>query len=120
MKQATDKKEWPQVMRGEVQDGYQERLHLRKSSGALEQAAQGGSGVIFPGGVQELHGCGTDGGVQWTWDDGMTVGLDVLSHLFQPILHACCKQHTATGVGQHLLVSVFRQKGQKNTRDYYF
>jgi len=31
-----------------------ETLKLRKSGNALEQAAQGGSGVTVPGGVQEM------------------------------------------------------------------
>ena len=32
---------------------------LQKSARALEQAAQGGGGITFPGGVQETWRCGT-------------------------------------------------------------
>jgi len=38
-----------------------EEIILRKSDNALEQAAQGGGGDTIPGGVQELHRCGTEG-----------------------------------------------------------
>jgi len=37
------------------------REHLSKNGGAVEQAAQGGGGVTFPGGVQETWRCGTEG-----------------------------------------------------------
>ena len=37
-----------------------EKLNLRKSSNALEQAAQGGDGVTTPG-CEELCDCGTEG-----------------------------------------------------------
>ena len=36
-------------------------IFLRKNGEALEQAAQGGSGVTIPGGVQEMCRCGTEG-----------------------------------------------------------
>lgn len=39
------------------------KLHLRKSSEAVAQAAQGGSRVIVPEGVQEACGCGSEGHV---------------------------------------------------------
>ena len=54
---------------------YQERfrldsggkLTLRKSGEAVSQAAQGGAGVIVPGGVQEPCRCNTEGhGLVWS------------------------------------------------------
>ena len=48
----------------------------------MEQAAQWGGGVTIPGGVQEPHGCGTEGHGHWTWCDGLVFGLDDLSGLF--------------------------------------
>ena len=42
----------------QTQDGYQERFLLRKSDKALEQAAQGSSGVL--GGFQEKGVCGAE------------------------------------------------------------
>jgi len=50
----------------------------------VAQAAQGGGGVTIPGGVEEPHGRGTEGHGQWAWCDGLMVGLDALSGLFQP------------------------------------
>jgi len=44
---------------GEVLVGYKETFLLQKSAQALEWAAQGGGGVIIPGGAQET--CGTEG-----------------------------------------------------------
>ena len=52
--------EWPQVVPGQVQVGYQEKVLLQKSSQVLEWAAQGGSGIIIPGGVQEQWRCDTE------------------------------------------------------------
>ena len=40
---------------------------LRKSNGALAQAAQGDGGVTIPGGVQENSRCGTEGRGYWAW-----------------------------------------------------
>ena len=37
----------------EVQVGYQENFLFSKSGKILEEAAQGGGGVTFPGGFQE-------------------------------------------------------------------
>ena len=51
---------------------------------AVAQAAQGGGGVTIPGGVEEPHGRGTEGHGQLAWCDGLMVGLDALSGLFQP------------------------------------
>ena len=45
------KREWPQVVPGEVHVGYYKEFPLIKSGQALEQAAQGSRGVITPGGV---------------------------------------------------------------------
>jgi len=45
----------------EVQAGYLEKFLLRKGGNALEQSAQGDSGVTTPGGVQEPQRCGTEG-----------------------------------------------------------
>jgi len=42
-----------------IQVGYKEKLLLRKSSKALEQAAQRGDRVTIPGGVYENGRCGT-------------------------------------------------------------
>ena len=57
-----------QVEPGEVQIGYWGKL-FQKSSQALEEAAQGGSGVTVPGGVQEMCRCSTKGhclvGIYW-------------------------------------------------------
>jgi len=48
-------------------------IFLRKNGEALEQAAQGGSGVTIPGGVQEMCRCGTaDYGLVGTVADGWT------------------------------------------------
>jgi len=48
------------------------RLHIRNVSSPTEQtgtgtAAQGGGGVIIPGGVPEPWRCGTEGRGQWAW-----------------------------------------------------
>ena len=64
------------------------RLDIREnfsseSGETLEQAAHGGGGVTVPGDVQELCECGTEGCGQWSWCDGLMVGLDGLSGLFQ-------------------------------------
>ena len=48
----------------------------------MAQAAQGGGGVTVPRGVQEKGGCGTERhGYRAQWD-GLMVGLDVLSGLY--------------------------------------
>jgi len=49
---------------GEIQFGYQEKFHLRKSGETLAWAAQGGGGVTVPGGFQELWRCDTEGYVR--------------------------------------------------------
>ena len=59
--QQQDQRQRPQVVSGEVQIGYQQKLLYGKSGQALEQAAQGGSGLPIPGGVQKTCGCGTSG-----------------------------------------------------------
>jgi len=52
---------------------------------ALEQTAQGGSGVTASGGVQEMHRCGTWGrGLVGNIGDRWMVGLDDLGGLFEP------------------------------------
>ena len=48
-------------MSAEVQVGYLKKFLLRKSIEVLEQAAQGGSEVTVPGGIQEMCRCGTVG-----------------------------------------------------------
>ena len=63
---------------------YQEQFLLRKSSAAVAEAAQGGGGVTIPGGVQGKGGCGNEDMVSGHGGDGLMVGLDDLSGLFQP------------------------------------
>ena len=48
-------------MPGEAPVGYLEKFLFRKYGEAVAQAAQGGGGVTFPGGVQETWRCGTEG-----------------------------------------------------------
>jgi len=48
-------------LQSEAKVGYWEKIHLRKSGEALEQAAQGVGGVTIPGGVQEKGSCGNWG-----------------------------------------------------------
>ena len=56
------------------------KKHLRKSGWALEQAAQGGEGVIFSGDVQEEGRCCTEEhGFVGSTGGRMMVGLDDLS-----------------------------------------
>ena len=50
----------------------------------MAQAAQGGGGVTDPGGVSEPCGCGTEDVVRGHGGDGLEVGLDGCSGLFQP------------------------------------
>ena len=53
-----------------VQVGHQEKFLLRKSGNVLEQAAQGGGGITFPGDVQETFRCYTEGDglvVEYWW-----------------------------------------------------
>ena len=57
---------------------------LQKSGDAVAQAAQGGGGVIVPGGVQELWRYGSEGCDWRAWWDGLMVGLNDLKGLFQP------------------------------------
>jgi len=45
----------------EVQIGYKEKSHLRKSGWALEQAAQGCGGITISGSVEEMCRCGIEG-----------------------------------------------------------
>jgi len=54
---------------------------LQKCAKALAQAAQGCGGVTIPGGVQEMHRCGTEG-LGLVGMVGMAVGLDDLRGLF--------------------------------------
>ena len=63
---------------GEVKVGYYEQFLLRKSSEALEWAAQGGGGIAIPRGVPEPWRCGTEGRGQWAWWDGLGLGLGIL------------------------------------------
>ena len=49
------------VVPEEVQVGYLEKFLLKKSSEALEGAAQGGGRVTILRGVEETCGCGTEG-----------------------------------------------------------
>jgi len=52
---------------------------------ALEWAAQGGGGVIDPGGVQETFGCCTEGhGLVGSIGGRWRVGLGGLGGVFQP------------------------------------
>jgi len=44
---------------GEVRVGCYEKIILRRSGDALEQAAQCGGGVTIPRGVQEMWRCGS-------------------------------------------------------------
>ena len=60
------------------------KISLRKSSEAVAQAAQGGGGVTVSGGVEGMCGCGTEDMVNGHGGDGLAVGLDDLSGLFQP------------------------------------
>ena len=56
-----------------------------QSDAALEQAAQRGSGVTDPGGVQETWRCCTEGhSLVGNIGDKWIVGLDDLGGLFQP------------------------------------
>ena len=55
-----DEREWSQVVPGEVQVGYLEKILLWESCWALEQAAQGGGGVTITGSIQETYRCGTE------------------------------------------------------------
>ena len=64
---------------GEVKVGYYKQFLLRKSSEALEWAAQGGGGIAIPRGVPEPWRCGTEGRGQWAWCDRLLVGLGDLS-----------------------------------------
>ena len=50
----------------------------------MAEAAQGGGGVTIPGGVQGKGGCGNEDMVSGHGGDGLMVGLDDLSGLFQP------------------------------------
>ena len=50
------------------------RIILRKSGEAVAQAAKEGGGVTIPGGVQELHRCGTEG----HGGDGLGLDLGIL------------------------------------------
>ena len=64
-------------MLGKVPAGYQGQFLLRKSGGALAQAAQGGGGVTVPGGVQGKGGCSTE----WRSGDELVAGLsDLIGH----------------------------------------
>ena len=52
---------------------------------ALEWAAQGGGGITFPGGVQEMFRCCTKRrGLEGNIGGRCSVGLDHLGGLFQP------------------------------------
>ena len=75
-----------------VQIRYKETFLLRKSGNALAQAAQGGVGVIIPGGVQEPWRCGTWGHGQWAWWDGLGLDLMILeffSNFNSPVTWGC-------------------------------
>ena len=68
---------------GEVQVGYQEKCLLRKSSNALEQAAQRGGGGTIPEGFKKACRFDILGMVSGHGGDESVIGLD-LRGLFQP------------------------------------
>ena len=63
---------------------------LWKSGQAVAQTAQGGGGVVVPGGVPEPCGCGTEGYSQWaTLEVGGWLGwmsLEVFSNLNDSVI----------------------------------
>ena len=60
-----------------------EKILLRKSGDAVAQAAQGGGGVIDPGGVRgTFRRCVEGHGLVRTIGDRWTIGLDDLGGLF--------------------------------------
>jgi len=61
----------PKLPQGRFRLDIKKKFIYWKSGQALEQAAQGGSGVTIPGGVQKMCRCGT-------WGYGL-VGMVVLS-----------------------------------------
>ena len=53
-----DKRQWAQTEAQEVPSEHEEELLPSEGDGALEQVAQGGGGVYFPGDIQDLPGQG--------------------------------------------------------------
>ena len=70
-------------MPGEVLVGYEEIFLLRRVVRHWHRLP-GRGGVTILGGVQETCRCGTEGCVSGHGGDGLMVGLDGLSGLFQP------------------------------------
>jgi len=48
----------------------------------MEWASQGSGRAIIPRGVPEVWRCGTEGGGQWVWWDGLGLNLVVISVVF--------------------------------------
>lgn len=77
-----------------VQVGHQEDFLQRRGALALEQAAQGGSGLTIPGRVQEMTGCdtyccGLVGKVAFSQRLDL-MALEVFSKLIDSVVLFCC------------------------------
>lgn len=48
----------------------------------MEWSSQGSGRAIIPRGVPEVWRCGTEGGCQWVWWDGLGLNLVVISVVF--------------------------------------